>query len=57
MKDKSRGPSQYVQLLELRKMCLQEGRERQAAALLESAQGLVEAGLVSSKELEAGAYI
>lgn len=57
MKDTSREPSQYVQLLELRKMCLQEGREGQAAALFDSARGLVEAGLVSANELEAGAYI
>lgn len=50
-------PSQYVELLELRKAALQQGREQVAAELLEAAEGLVAAGLVTSDELKAGAYI
>lgn len=50
-------PSQYVELMELRKAALQQGQEQLAAELLEAAEGLVEAGLVSPEELTAGAYI
>lgn len=50
-------PSQYVELMELRKAALQQGQEQLAAELLDAAEGLVAAGLVSSHELKAGAYI
>lgn len=50
-------PSQYVELMELRKAVLRQGQEQLAAELLEAAEGLVDAGLVSPDELKAGAYI
>ena len=51
------GGSQYVELMELRKACLQQGREDLAGELMEAADELVAAGLVGKEELAAAAYI
>ena len=49
--------SEYVELMQLRKLALLKGDEETAFELMEAAQGLIDAGVVSEKELIAAAYL
>jgi len=49
--------SNYVKLMQLRKLALIEGDEKTAAELMEAAEGLAKAGVVTDKEFLAAAYL
>jgi hypothetical protein len=49
--------SNYVKLMQLRKIALLRGDESTAAELMKAAEGLVEAREVTQKELLAAAYL
>lgn len=49
--------SNYVRIMELRKMALRKGKEEEATALWEKAMALRKAGKVSREEMLAAAYI
>jgi len=49
--------SKYVKLLQLRKLALLQKDEKLAAELMEAADGLVKAGVVTSKEFLAAEYL
>lgn len=49
--------SNYVKLMQLRKLALLTGNEKTAAELMEAAEGLVKAGAVTDKELLAAGYL
>ncbi len=49
--------SEYVKLMELRKLALRRGKKKEADALFVKARAMVKAGKVSSEEMQAAAYI
>ena len=49
--------SQYVELMQLRRLALMQGDEKTAAKLWEAAQELEESGLVSEDDRIAAAYL
>lgn len=49
--------NEYLELMQLRKMALLRGKEELAQQLLDAAEQLVEAGLVSDDDIVAAAYI
>ncbi len=49
--------SQYVELMELRKLAVKKGKKKEADQLLAKAVKMVKDGKVSPEEMQAGAYI
>lgn len=49
--------SEYIELMQLRKLALLTGDEEIAFQLMEAAEELIRAGAVTEKELEAAAYL
>lgn len=49
--------SDYVELMQLRKLAILQGDEQLAFELLETAEQMVRLGMVSDEEMEAAAYL
>lgn len=49
--------SEYIELMQLRKLALLRGDEKTAFELMQAANDLVKAGVVTDKELLAASYL